>query len=167
MIKVSDCGTDYVDFHSLCEFQGEFKQRTDLDINQIKSKILKYGFSFPMFVWEFDKKYVIDGHGRLAALKSMEQDGIEIPPIPVVYIKAETTEEAIRVLLLCNSRFGYITDESADLFMGDINFEELYYSLNIDDVILVTKKEASVNKEMDIYCPKCGQKHTESDENIL
>jgi len=159
MIKVYDCGTDYVDFHTLSEFQGDFKLRTDLDIEEIKSKIRKHGFSFPMFVWEFDEhKYVIDGHGRLAALRSMEEEGEEIPAIPVVYIQAENTEQAIRILLLCNSRFGYITETSAELFMGDVNHEDLFARLNIDDIILASAGEAQVQKPMEIYCPKCGQK---------
>lgn len=163
MIKINDCGTDFADFHTLCEFQGEFKQRTDLDIEKVKSKIIEYGFSFPMFVWEYNgKKYVIDGHGRLAALRSMEQEGHEIPPIPIVYIQAENVKQAITILLLCNSRFGYITETSADLFIGDINHEDLFASLNVDNIPLVTDEDANAHKEMAIYCPKCGQKHEET-----
>jgi len=162
-IKISDCGSDYADFHTLCEFQGDFKQRTDADIENVKSKIIEYGFSFPMFVWEFNgKKYTLDGHGRLAALRSFEQEGYEIPLVPIVYIQAENMKQAIAILLLCNSRFGYITESSAGLFMGDINYEDLINSLNIDDITLVTDEEAAVTKGMDIYCPKCGQKHEET-----
>ena len=158
-MKIFDCGSEFVDFHELTEFQGDFKLRTDLDIDMIKSKIIEYGFSFPMFVWESgEKKYVIDGHGRLAALKRLEEDGHQIPEIPVVYIKADDTKQAIRLLLLCNSRFGYITETSTDMFMGDIDYGELISHLNTDNLILVTEEEAGTYEEDDIYCPMCGHK---------
>ena len=156
-MKVFDCGSDFIDFHELTEFQGDFKQRTDTDLQEIKSKIIEYGFSFPMFVWETDdKKYVIDGHGRLGALKLLEEEGEEIPLIPVVYIHAEDTKQAIRLLLLCNSRFGYITNTSTDMFMDGVAYEEFLSSLNADDMILVTEEEAATYKENEIFCPMCG-----------
>ncbi|MCL2093012.1 MAG: ParB N-terminal domain-containing protein [Treponema sp.] len=159
-MKVNDCGSDLIDFHELTEFQGNFKIRTDLDINEIKSKIMEYGFSFPMFVWECEgKKYVIDGHGRLEALKSLEEDGHSIPPVPVVYVKATDTKEAIRILLLCNTRFGYITDTSADNFMDGIDYKGMLENLSLDELIMSPEEVPTVYPAGDIICPKCGTVH--------
>jgi len=167
-INVSNCGSSYEDFHNLCEFQGEFKQRTDKDIENVMAKIIKYGFSFPMFVWEYNgKKYVVDGHGRLAALYKLELERYAIPKIPVVYIQAENPEKAIQILLLCNSRFGYITDVSADMFMEGVKYEDLVAGLNLDGP-LVSTEELPALKPMDIFCPKCGCKcEAVENENIL
>jgi hypothetical protein len=156
-IQVQDCGTGFLDYHEMKEFQGNFKARTEQDIEDVKKSIIKYGFSFPMFVWENGGNYyVLDGHGRLAALRSFETEGYTIPALPVVYIQTKNKEEAIRVLLLCNSRYGYITEASTESFMDKLDYADLINHLNVDEITLVDEKEAAVNRTRYIYCPKCG-----------
>ena len=119
---------DYIDFHNLTEFQGGLKIRNEDDIQKAKTSILKYGWSFPVFVWK-DKNtnYVIDGHCRLLVLKELEAEGYIIPELPVVYIECKNKKEAKQKLLRLNSNFGHFTKESVLEFAEDleINFDEI------------------------------------------
>lgn len=116
---------DFLNLSDLKQFQGKLKYREKEDIEKVKKSILKYGFSFPFFVWKGNdkKNYILDGHGRELALKELEQEEYEIPPLPIVYITAKNTEEAKEKLLRINSRFGDITNKSFEDFAKDLNFD--------------------------------------------
>ena len=95
--------------------QGNLKARTDDDYEKIKKSILKYGFSFPAFIWVEKKtntNYLIDGTGRYSALKQMQEEGYLIPELPIVYIEAKDKTEAKQKLLRLNSQYGKMTKES-------------------------------------------------------
>ena len=123
------CDTkDAIDWHSLTEFQGGLKIRDDADINKAKTSILKYGWSFPFFVWASGKtNYVLDGHCRLLVLKALEEEGYIIPELPCVYIQAKNKAEAKQKLLRLNSTFGKMSKESVLEFAEDIelDFDEI------------------------------------------
>jgi hypothetical protein len=112
----------------LQEFQGDLKARTEEDIDLLKKSIIKYGFSFPFFVWVHEKtNWCMDGHGRILALKQLRDEGYELPQFPVAYVKAENEEEAKQKLLRLNSSFGTITRYGLQNFIGtlDIDLSEL------------------------------------------
>ena len=47
------CDTkDKIDWHSLTEFQGELKERNNTDIEKAKKSILRFGWSFPFYVYK-------------------------------------------------------------------------------------------------------------------
>jgi hypothetical protein len=119
---------DYLDWHNITEFQGGLKIRDEADIEKAKTSILKYGWSFPFFVWVSGKtNYCLDGHARLLVLKQLEEEGYLIPELPVVYISAKNRAEAKQKLLRLNSNFGHLTKESVLEFAEDIdlNFDEI------------------------------------------
>lgn len=94
---------------ALTEFQGNLKFRTVTDLDHIMDSITQFGFSFPFFVWrDGESNNIIDGHGRLEALRLLAAKGYEIPPLPVVYIKANSRDEAKSLLLRVNSLYGEI-----------------------------------------------------------
>jgi hypothetical protein len=64
--------------------------------------------------------YVLDGHGRIAALSEMRRQGYDLPIFPVVYIDARDEEEAKIKLLQQNSHYGTITEEGFAEFIGDM-----------------------------------------------
>ena len=110
-------------------FQGALKERTDVDYDKIKLSIIKFGFSFPFFLWK-DKdgnNYLIDGTGRFETLCKMQKDGYLIPDLPVVFIQCKDKKEAKQKLLRLNSTFGKLTKESVLEFAEDIdlNFDEI------------------------------------------
>lgn len=119
---------DYLDWHNITEFQGGLKIRDEADIEKAKTSILKYGWSFPFFVWVSGKtNYCLDGHARIKVLKALEEEGYLIPELPVVYIQAKNKTEAKQKLLRLNSNFGHFTKESVLEFAEDIdlNFDEI------------------------------------------
>lgn len=127
-IKINCKVSDFLELDDLQEFQGELKKRTDDDVEKIKKSILKYGFSFPFFVWKNGEvNYTLDGHGRLLTLKRMRKHGYDIPSLPVVFVGAENEEEAKNLLLRLNSQYGKMTKDSILDFIGDytIDFEDL------------------------------------------
>ena len=119
---------DTLELAELTELQGGLKERTDVDYDKIKLSIIKFGFSFPLFVWKSGKtNYLCDGHGRFATLCKMQKDGYIIPPLPVVYIQCKNKAEAKQKLLRLNSTYGKMTKESVLEFAEDleINFDEI------------------------------------------
>lgn len=154
------CDTkDAIDWHSLTEFQGGLKIRDDADISKAKTSILKYGWSFPFFVWASGKtNYVLDGHCRLLVLKALEEEGYLIPELPVVYIQAKNKTEAKQKLLRLNSNFGHFTKESVLEFAEDIdlNFDEIALP---DSVIDFTDQSGEIAEtEGDDEAPEVDEK---------
>ena len=128
MIKVKCDVKDTLELDELSDFQGNLKERGDADFEKIQKSIRKHGFSFPFFVWKKGKtNWVLDGHGRLGALRRMAAGGEAIPPLPVVYVKCKDEAEAKEILLKLNSQYGKMTAESVKDFLGDleIEFEDL------------------------------------------
>lgn len=128
MIKVNCDVKETLNISELTEFQGDLKHRDDNDVSKIIKSIKKHGFAFPFFVWKHDDiNHVFDGHGRLMALKLLQEKGEEIPPLPVVYVNAKDEAEAKEMLLKLNSNYGHMTQESVLNFLDGINidFEDL------------------------------------------
>ena len=119
---------DTLELAELTELQGGLKARTDIDYDKIKLSIIKYGFSFPLFVWKSGKtNYLLDGHGRFETLCKLQKDGYIIPSLPVVFISAKNKAEAKQKLLRLNSTYGRLSKESVLEFAEDleINFDEI------------------------------------------
>ena len=149
MIVINCTGSDTIQLHELTEFQGELKERSAGDVEKIIKSIKKHGFSFPFFVWKNDgKNNVLDGHGRLLALKQMAAAGEEIPALPCVYISAKNEAEAKEKLLKLNSQYGHMTADSVASFLGDIkiDFDELALP---DGVLDLGKLEPEETKDDD------------------
>ena len=124
MVKVKCDSKDFLELDDLSEFQGNLKARDDGDFEKIAKSIKKHGFSFPFFVWKKGKaNWVLDGHGRLGALRRMAAEGEKVPPLPVVYVKCKDEAEAKELLLKLNSQYGKMTAESVKEFIGDLEIE--------------------------------------------
>jgi DNA modification methylase len=149
---------DYLDWHNITEFQGGLKIRNEADIEKAKTSILKYGWSFPFFVWVSGKtNYCLDGHARIKVLKALEEEGYLIPELPVVYIQAKNKAEAKQKLLRLNSNFGHFTKESVLEFAEDIdlNFDEIALP---DSVIDFTDATEPTETEGDDEAPEVDEK---------
>ena len=115
----------------LCEmspFQGDLKSRTEGQIEELKKSLLEEGLLAPFFIWkgtlqaeDGEKSWIIDGHARHEALKriSLEADDGSFwfnERFPVVYIEAESPDEAKKALLQITSSYGEITSSGAKRF---------------------------------------------------
>lgn len=124
-LEITCSAKDFLPATSLTEFQGNLKTRTENDIAKIVKSFEKHGFAFPFFVWEKDGvNYVLDGHGRLEALKELANNGVTIPNLPIVRVKCKDEKAAKRLVLQLNSHYGQMTKESVMKFIdGDISFD--------------------------------------------
>ena len=94
-----------VHYTELEDLQGDFKSLPPENYEKLKASILKHGIFVPKFVWRSGKKlYCIDGHQTKRVLASVEKDGILVPKIPIVFIRAKTRQEAVEKLLVINDR---------------------------------------------------------------
>lgn len=102
-----------MDIDGLTELQEDFKNYTQT--RRLADRIAAVGFKYPAFVWHGDDGavYVLDAHSRLRALRLLQEDGWQIPPIPVVTIQADSLDAAKVELLHLNSRYAEIQAESA------------------------------------------------------
>ncbi len=134
---------DYIDYHALKEFQGGLKERKAEDFQKAKKSILRFGWSFPFYVYDDgETKWTLDGHCRLKVLKELEREGYTIPLIPCVYVQCKDSKEAKQKLLRLNSNFGKMTKKSVFEFADDIDLE-------FDELALPTGEMDFTKKEED------------------
>lgn len=113
---------ELIEIAKLERFQGDLKEITPEAMDKLKSSIIKYGFSFPIFVW---KTKILDGHQRLEAAKQLIKDGymLKSGKLPVVQIEADSDQEAAEKLLLINSRYAQMTQAGFDAFVTDFDID--------------------------------------------
>ena len=100
-------------------FQGNLKKDNPNEIAALSRRMIKHGFSAPIFVWE-NEKYILDGHQRLKALNVLatEEEILDKDMVPVVMIKAETKAEARMRVAEYNSSYSVIDQEFADEYFA-------------------------------------------------
>ena len=145
----------------LYEFQGELKTISDDELEKLKKSILKYGFSFPIFVW---KSKVLDGHQRLKAVRQLIEQGYKIKnnKLPVVRIEAKNEKEAAEKLLLINSRYAKIDEGGFQVFSSefDINLDEMVPLLELPEIVLDFESIEPIGVND-------GEEYTDSEDIIL
>lgn len=136
-MEVTCKAKDTLPLKDLVDFQGGLKTRSAADIEKIITSIKKFGFATPFFVWKHEgTNHVLDGHGRLLALKKMRQDGEEIPDLPVVYVDCKDEATARQLLLRITSQYGTMTSQSVLEFMQGlkIDVQELSLAKGVLDI---------------------------------
>jgi len=150
------CSTkDTLSIDDMQELQGKLKNRKQKDIDKIKKSINKHGFATPFFVWKEGKKcHVLDGHGRLETLRQMRDiDGVDIPPVPVVYVDCKNRADAKELLLKITSQYGKVSLSGLDEYIQDV--PQFVY----DDVDLSFEKITVFNQdELEKDLGECGLK---------
>ena len=132
-IKITCRGQKYLSIDQLKTFQGDLKELSEDEFEKLKRSILKYGFSFPVFVWQ---DYMLDGHQRIFVVgKLVKEEGYAIGDIPVVEIDAKNKTEAAEKLLVLNSHYAKITEDGLLGFVSemDLDFENFAGDLNLPD----------------------------------
>lgn len=166
-IRIECTGTEDLPLDALEDFQGGLKIRSDFDHDQIIRSILRFGFSFPFFVWrEGDHRYVLDGHGRLGAMNLFKARGGKLPLFPVAYVDAKSRDEAKQKLLRLNSNYGLMTKETVLAFSSDLAVDWTELSLpggpiQMTDEITVPLDLDGVENSLErgdekVCCPNCG-----------
>lgn len=177
-VKIKCRGHKEVSLESLKIFQGKLKSLSEESRDKLVTSILEKGFIAPIFIWE-DKgeTKLLDGTQRTKTLIWLQENGWNIPEIPVAVIEAETEEEAKAVVLAISSQYGdfdtgvladwvdEIGEENSDMFrfftnLGEVAYDdgEMYY-LNVDPIGEEDEPEEQENPytgkiEAPIYTPK-------------
>src|SRR5262245_14154200 len=108
-VRITCKGAALVPLDELEPFQGELKVLSEEDFQKGRASILRYGFSFPFFVWKSGThNYCLDGHQRDRILRRMRDDeGYKLPAgFPVAWIDAASVKEAKEKILLLSSQYG-------------------------------------------------------------
>lgn len=143
-IPITCKGSGYLPIEQLKNFQGNLKELSESDFEKIKISLLKYGFTFPVFVW---KNNLLDGHQRMYVVKVLIEEGYEIGPIPIVEIMAKNKKEAAEKLLVLNSRYAKMTDEGFMEYVAnfEIDLSEMpeleLPELDLEELLNPDKKE--------------------------
>lgn len=125
MIKVNCETKDKLKLVDMVPFQGNLKKRTEQDLEELKQSLLTEGLIMPFAIWKHeDKNYLLDGHGRRQVLLAMagntDNPDVITEDWPVVYIEAETEDDARKALLQITSQYGKITKTGVKQFTVSI-----------------------------------------------
>lgn len=123
MINIKCSAPDKLKLSTLVPFQGELKKRTEKDVKALADSIMQDGLLMPFAVWQHNgQNYLLDGHGRLAALTdiALVDNSVADQKMPVIIINADTEDEAKKALLQITSSYGKITKDGAIKFTKTI-----------------------------------------------
>lgn len=129
----------------LRNFQWDLKKHdNDESIENLAARINKKGFSAPIYVWTEENK-ILDWHQRLKALNILSERNITLKDdkVPVVYISAETEQEAKDTLLEYNTKYSDFNMEVLWEWAKDWDME----FLQIDELNQIQLEESDPEKE--------------------
>lgn len=122
IVPIKCTGTETVNFRRISAFQGKLKRITPENLDKLKTSIIERGFIAPPFIWKSPSgNKLLDGHQRLKALRQLAKEGWEIPDIPVVYIEADTEQDAREKLLHIASQYGDFDQAELDSWLSDLD----------------------------------------------
>lgn len=154
-----------VDVDTLVPYAMNAKLHSEEQVFRIGESIKQFGFTNPVLI---DEQYeIIAGHGRVLAMKTLQQ-----PQVPCLVLKG-LTDEAKRAYIIADNRLAEIgggwdehilKQELDKLKVEGIDLAALGFS-EVDIQKLYTKEEPLPPEEFDTFdekietdycCPKCG-----------
>ena len=123
MIKINCESESTLKLIDMVPFQGNLKKRTPQDIAELTESLKSEGLMMPFAIWKHeDKLFLLDGHGRKEALVKMAVDEPAIlnEEWPVIYVNADTEDDARKALLQITSSYGKITKQGVKQFCVSI-----------------------------------------------
>jgi hypothetical protein len=137
-----------ISIHELEPFQGKLKTLTKDKLDDLKNSLIKDGLPLALHVWrdEKGKNWILDGHTRITALKSLEDDGYFVPPIPVNIVQAKSKKDAAQIVLIANSRYSRMDETSLGNYM--IEMELNLPDINLLDLIDIDMSDFKVGEDI-------------------
>jgi len=141
---------------NLKEFSEEAEQK-------LRRSIIKFGMFVPLFIWG---EKILDGHHRLKVLKNMQAEGYEIEKVPVVEIQAKDEAEAVKKVLIINSRYAHFNQQALEEWMDKFELLEsdVYELIDIEGIELEAieefepeENETRLDEKKQVECPKCNE----------
>ena len=160
VIEIRCGGEAFVPLDELHHFQGKFKSITEDNFFKLKESIKKSGIPLGFHVWKDSagKQWVLDGHHRRLALLALEREGYMVPALPVSYVQAKDRAEAARTVLISNSKYSRVDENSISDFIID-------FELAVDDLEFLDIPELDMSAfEHESSSSSGGGGHTDPDE---
>lgn len=133
---------EYVPIDNIKPYENNAKIHTPEQIEQIKNSIKEFGMNDPIAIWGKDN-IIIEGHGRLMALKELGFD-----EVPIIRLD-DLTDEQRRAYTLVHNQTTMSTGfdlemlqvelENIDLDMAEFGFDE--FNFDIDENVEITEDE--------------------------
>jgi len=155
VIEIKCGGETYVDIEELIHFQGQLKSIDEKHFKNLKESLKNDGLPLGFHAWldPEGKKQLIDGHHRKLALTELRKEGFLVPKVPVSFVKASSKKDAAKAVLISNSKYARMSEESISDFMIDFSLtvEDLNF-LDIPDIGLdyFSKEQEPTNVEKNI-----------------
>lgn len=161
--------------HDLHELQPD-NVKVPVNIEYLKTSILKHGFALPFAVWNNKGKYYcVDGHTRKEVLNELIADGVSVPDkLKAFEVLARDRKEAINILVeVYNQKHNPFAEEvllewleAEDVELEDLQAVNMSQSINSDFDLddFFEDKEESKAKENKF---KIILEYTEEDYNEI
>lgn len=140
---------EYVPIDSITPYENNAKIHTPEQIEQIKNSIKEFGMNDPIAIWGEDN-IIIEGHGRLIALKEL---GLDV--VPIIRLD-DLTDEQRRAYTLVHNQTTMSTGfdleilqielENIELNMDDFGFNEFEFDID-EDVEIIEDEVPEVPEE--------------------
>ena len=137
---------ELINIDEIIPYENNAKIHTDEQIEQIKKSILEFGNNDPIAI---DKNNVIiEGHGRLLALKELGYKQVEVIKL------GHLTEEQRKAYTLIHNKLTMNTGFDLDILMSElesidiIDMKEFDFEIAIDDVDIETVEEDDYEIEL-------------------
>ena len=130
--------TELLPIDALEDFQADLKKTTPAERRKLKDEIRQLGWTAPIYLWYNTQEKqktgkILDGHQRLGASGELIAEGYVIQTddgqcgIPVIYIRADTEQEAANILLGYNTSFAKITPDGLANYVArfDLDLKKL------------------------------------------
>ena len=153
-----------IKIEDLKPYEKNAKIHTREQIEQIKNSIKQFGMNDPVAVWG-ENNLIIEGHGRLQALKELNYDEIECIRLD------HLTDEERKAYTLAHNKLTMNTDFDFDLLnfeledienidMADFGFIKME-DINLDDFFEEKEEKEKIEEPKEIQCPHCKMWFTE------
>lgn len=141
VIQIKCTGADTLPLDQMAIIQGQLKELTEKAYEQLRNRMIELGFIAPIFIWKNPKpgKYeipncILDGtHRKLVLERMRDEEGWEVPDLPIVWIEAKNMKEAKEKLLAITSQYARITVEGWDEFTYDLDVENIIPNISLPD----------------------------------
>lgn len=153
-----------IKIEDLKPYEKNAKIHTREQIEQIKNSIKQFGMNDPVAVWG-ENNLIIEGHGRLQALKELNYDEVECIRLD------HLTDEERKAYTLAHNKLTMNTDFDFDLLnfeledienidMADFGFIKME-DINLDDFFEEKEEKEKKDEPKQIQCPHCKMWFTE------